>query len=295
MFRYQKCRSMRKIVSRPDPSLLPTLPLPIHVRSSGYNEAEFNWEENEGKKPFVQIFWCIQGAGKFFLPDREVILYPGETFFRLPGEIYHHLSCDPAAQWRYYWFTFDGPSAADFMLSYGYKQEKMYAGGCPVELFLELELLVRKSTPYSQRHALSVAAEILALMGGREDVPQNEQLVQRFLALARENMRDPDITIEKLAGKLGVHRTTLNKHFSAAMGISPGAHLDMIRLEHALRLLRETNLSIKEIGLYSGLTNQSYFCKLVHQAVGVTPQQFRLSSHSKSARCLKKGDGESCG
>ncbi|MBQ9774944.1 MAG: helix-turn-helix transcriptional regulator [Lentisphaeria bacterium] len=269
---------MRKIVSRPEPSKLPELPLPIHIRSSGYNEAEFNWEENEGAKPFVQIFWCIQGAGEFFLPEKKIILRPGETFFRLPGELHHHRSCDPAAQWRYYWFTFDGPAAADFMLSYGYRQEKMYAGECPVELFLELEVLVRKSTPYAQRHALSVAAEILARMGGSDDEPPQEQLAHRFLAMARENMRNPSITIDALAGKLGVHRTTLNKHFAGVMKISPGEYLDMIRLEHALRLLRETDLSCKEIGLHSGLTNQSYFCKQIRQATGMTPQAYRRTA-----------------
>ena len=283
---------MRKIVSRPNPTALPTLPLPIHVRSSGYNEAEFGWEENEGKKSFVQIFWCIQGAGKIFLPAGDITLFPGETFFHLPGDIHHHRACDPSAKWKYYWFAFDGQSTAGFILSYGYKQEKMYAGECPVDLFLELELLVRKSTPHSQRHALSVAAEILAGMGGYEDIPQNEQLVQRFLSLARENMRDPEIAIDRLAAELGVHRTTLNKHFTAAMGISPGAHLDMIRLEHALRLLRETDLSIKEIGLNTGLTNQSYFCKLVRRATGLTPQKCRTAADAKLSVKLKSRNND---
>ena len=267
---------MRKIVGRPEPTVLPTLPLLAHIRSAGYNEARYDWEENEGAKHFVQVFWCIQGAGEFFLPGRTVTLRPGETFFHLPGDIFHHRSCDPAAQWRYHWFTFDGPGAADFMLSYGYKQEKMYAGECPVALFLELEFLVRKHTPYAQRHAFSVAAEILARMGGDDTLSSQEQLVSRFLSLVREKMYDPAVTIDSLAGKLGVHRTTLNKHFFAATGVAPGAYLDTIRIEHALHLLRDSDLSIKEIGLRCGLTNQSYFSKLIRQATGMTPRQLKI-------------------
>ena len=266
---------MRKIVSRPEPSKLPELPLPIHIRSSGYNEAEFNWEENEGAKPFVQIFWCIQGAGKFFLPDREVILYPGETFFRLPGEIYHHLSCDPAAQWRYYWFTFDGDYAEKFMLSYGYPRKNVTGVECPTELFSELEILVQKQTGYARRHALAIAAEILARIGGMDDDVPIESLIKKFMLLVRKHLHDPGVTVHDLAKKLGVHRMTLNKHFKEAMGITPGKYLDGIRLQHAMRLLRDTELSLKEIVENTGIGNQSYFCRLIREKVGVSPAEYR--------------------
>ncbi|MCI5778808.1 MAG: AraC family transcriptional regulator [Lentisphaeria bacterium] len=266
---------MRKIVGRPDLSTLPDLPLPVHIRSSGYNEAEPGWEEYETDKPFVQVFWCVQGQGLFLLPDGEVTLRPGETFFHLPGEIHHHRSCDPAAAWRYYWFTFDGPAAADFMLSYGYSRRSMHSGECPVELFLELEILVRKATLYSQRHALAAAAEILARMGGTDEPAPAEDLVRRCLGLIRLHMRDPELTVADLARKLGVHRTTLNRKFREAMGFGPGEHLDALRLQHALRLLRDTSVSLKEVAEHSGLANQSYFCRLVREATGLTPKRYR--------------------
>ena len=266
---------MRKIVGRPDLSSLPDLPLPIHIRSTGYNEAEPGWEEYETDKPLVQVFWCVQGQGLFLLPDGEAVLNPGETFFHLPGEVHHHRSCDPTAPWRYYWFTFDGPAAADFMLSYGYLRRSMYSGECPVELFLELEILVRKETMYSRRHALAVAAEILARMGGTDEAVPAEDLVRHALHLLRVHMREPELTVATLARKLGVHRTTLNNRFQEAMGFSPGACLDSLRLQHALRLLRNTAMSLKEVSEHSGLANQSYFCKLVRKAVGMTPGQYR--------------------
>lgn len=266
---------MRKIIGRPDISSLPDLPLPIHIRSTGYNEAEPGWEERETDKTFVQVFWCVQGQGAFLLPDGEEILHPGETIFHLPGEVHHHRSCDPTAPWRYYWFTFDGPAAEAFMLSYGYRRHSMYSGECPVELFLELEILVRKETEYSRRHALAVAAEILARMGGTDEPVQSEDLVRRALTLFRLHMREPELNVSIVAKKLGVHRTTLDRRFREAMGSSPGACLDAMRLQHALWLLRNTAMSLKEVAGHSGLANQSYFCKLVRKAVGLTPKQYR--------------------
>jgi AraC-like DNA-binding protein len=59
------------------------------------------------------------------------------------------------------------------------------------------------------------------------------------------------------------------------MGISPGTYLDTLRLQHALRLLRDTSMSLKEIVPHAGLSSQSYFCALVRKAVGMTPTQYR--------------------
>ena len=274
---------MRKIIGRPDLSSLPALPLPIHIRSTGYNEAEPGWEEYETDKPFVQVFWCVQGQGRFLLPEGEEVLHPGETFFHLPGEAHHHKSCDPAAPWRYYWFAFDGAAAADFMLSYGYGRHVMYSGECPVELFLELEILVRKETEYSRRHALAVAAEILARMGGTDEPAPAEDLIRRALGVLRLHLREPELTVAAAARKLGVHRTTLDRRFREAMGTSPGACLDAMRLQRALTLLRNTAMSLKEVAEHSGLANQSYFCKLIRRSTGLTPKQYRERERAAAA------------
>ena len=108
-----------------------------------------------------------------------------------------------------------------------------------------------------------------------DDSTPVESLIRRFMALVRENMRDPSVTVNDLAKKLGVHRMTLNKHFKAEMEMTPGKYLDSIRLQHAMRLLRDTPLSLKEISERSGIINQSYFCRLIREATGVSPGEYR--------------------
>ena len=156
---------MRKIISRPDPLQLPALPLPIHVRSVGYNEADCGWYERVPgrQKNFVQLFWCVQGIGEITLPDRTILLHPGETFHHLPGEDHIHRSCDPENEWRYYWFTFDGPAAEAFIEAYGYPRESIYSGECPVNLFLELEILVESEE--KKDTALGQIKDILNSLG----------------------------------------------------------------------------------------------------------------------------------
>ncbi len=271
---------MRKVISRPDLSL-PELPLPVHIRSVGYNEAEYGWGERAdgGRKNFVQVFWCVGGCGELVLEGRNVRLKAGEVTYHLPGEDHIHRSVDPDALWRYHWVTFDGPGAADFMRSYGYPRKECFAGACPVKLFQEIELLLKQRTPYAQRHAISVVTEILALAGERYvESREAAGVVRRFIELAHRRFQEAELTVGELAGELGIHRTTLNRLFLRSMRLSPGAYLEQIRIQKALSLLRESSLSIKEIAGCAGFSHVSYFCEVIRKKTGMTPGEYRLRS-----------------
>jgi len=171
----------------------------------------------------------------------------------------------------------DGPLADPFMRAYGFKQEAQHAGPCPVTLFLELENLLKSHTPYAQRHALSVATEILALAGHPEPSAEADP-VQYFFRKAEERLADPDFTAESIASELGIHRTTFTRQFKAATdGMTPRRWLMEIRYEKAVRLLTETNLQLKEIAQECGLSNSAYLCRVIRQRTGMTPERFRLA------------------
>ena len=266
---------MRKKVYNPELLSNPGGPLPVHVRSAGYNEAEPGWEEIESDKPFVQIFWCVQGVGEIIYPERRFLLHPGETFYRLPGELHHHRNPDKKTPWHYYWFTFEGDGAADFINAYGYGQQPRYSGSCPVKLFSELEILVRRSTPFHQRIAVARATEILALMGGGNQEISADP-AERFLELAEKNLHDPGFNAETYALQIGIHRSTLNKLCRKKLGMTPGKYLNMIRIQHALQMLKETSASIKEISEKSGFSSPGYFCKVIRKTTSCSPKEYRF-------------------
>ena len=273
-----------KIISRPNPNPLPEFQLPVHVRSAGSNESFLSWSENKpaARKPFVQVFWTERGMGEITLPQKKVIVRAGDFFYHLPGEDHRHRTIGKI--WNYRWFTMDGPLAVSFMRHYGYPQEAMFAGPCPADLFLELEMLFKEWTPYGQRHALSVATEILALAGRREtDLTQDP--VHYFLSQAEKRLSDPELSAENFAAEIGLHRTTFTRLFKAKTGgMTPRRYLMEIRLEKASRLLLENRMTLKEIASECGLTNASYLCRLIRQRTGMTPEQFRVSGMKRKNR-----------
>ena len=89
-----------------------------------------------------------------------------------------------------------------------------------------------------------------------------------------------EIYLEDLAKRAGMSRTSLGRHFHAALGMSPMIYLRNLRLRHAAELLLKTELNLKEIAYQSGFTRMSYFFKAFKDCYGVSPLEYRRSSGS---------------
>ena len=264
-----------RIIGRPEPDKLPEFALPLHIRSAGANQSQRNWKEHfpAGSKPFVQIFWCEHGCGEIRLNGRTFQLTAGDFFYHLPQDEHHHRTIGDI--WNYRWFTMDGSLAETFMRGYGYSQEPKYAGLCPVNLFQELERLILKPTGYTRRHALAVAAEILALAGKADPHPQRDP-VEYFLKEIEDNLANPALSAGRIASDLGIHRTTFTRIFKAKTGgLSPGNYLREARINLAMKLLKDTVMPLKEIAMECGFANSAYLCRIIMERTGYTPEMFR--------------------
>lgn len=265
-----------KGVARPDVNILPSLPLPFYVRSTGHFLLEEGWSEDVpgSEKNFVQFYWCIEGEGEFLVGGKPCILRKNEVLYYLPLE--DHINSVKSPGMEYRWVAFDGPMAEQIMLSYEYPRDNFYAGPCPHELFIGIFNSLREMSPFSQRKALALAMEILALAGGRQDdTSKAGQIVTGFMHIVQNNISDSSVNINTIADSLGVHRSTLNRIFHEKMHISPKEYLHQYRLQQALSLLRNTTFPISKIGLMVGVPYKSYFCHFIRQATGLNPTEYR--------------------
>ena len=85
------------------------------------------------------------------------------------------------------------------------------------------------------------------------------------------------IGLEILADITGLSRCYFARAFKRSTGLPPHCFLMQCRLEHAQKLLAETNMSLAQIALASGFSDQSHFSRRFHQSIGLTPRSFRQS------------------
>lgn len=266
--------SQNIIIPRADWQNLPPWKLPVYPRSVGLTVFAAGEEEDSGPRPFVQINWCVRGEGTMLAGETEVKIGAGDVLVTPPGE--RNLKRSRSAGWTVRWVTFDGPGARAFWDGYGYPRTLPAAGPCPEELFRKFELLLRENTVEAMRRNLARLCEILAAAGGsHSDGSREGKWIEAFLHLARERFRDPAVNLNVLCDELGIHRATLTRFFTPRMQISPGRHLQMLRIQHALHLLRSTTLPIREIALQAGIRDSGYFAKVIREATGQTPHAYR--------------------
>ena len=86
-------------------------------------------------------------------------------------------------------------------------------------------------------------------------------------------------TVQEYADRLNVAIRTLHKSVNECSGRTPLALInDRIILE-AKRMVRYTNLMIKEISAELGFEDPSYFVKLFKRHTGFLPSEFRESEN----------------
>lgn len=106
-----------------------------------------------------------------------------------------------------------------------------------------------------------------------ETVLEGQQWMQEHLGGA--------ISMTALADHLELSLRTLNRRFTAAIGIGPKAYLQRLRMTTAKDLLRNSNLSVSEVAWQIGLQDVSYFSAHFKTINGMSPLRYRQAVRGK--------------
>jgi AraC family transcriptional regulator len=82
-------------------------------------------------------------------------------------------------------------------------------------------------------------------------------------------------SLSTLARAVGVHPVTLARAFRQAFGCTVGEYVRNLRIERAAHQLAGTQLTLAEIALAAGFSDQSHFSNLFRQHTGLSPSKFR--------------------
>lgn len=107
--------------------------------------------------------------------------------------------------------------------------------------------------------------------------PRQHSPARHVVAMLRhilEHLSEP-LTLEDVAGVVGLHPNYAHNLFSKVMQISMRKFIVRMRLVRARALLFESNLSIANVAFQSGFTSLSQFYDHFRRAYGITPRVMR--------------------
>ena len=100
--------------------------------------------------------------------------------------------------------------------------------------------------------------------------------VQKAICFIHDHLAS-EVTLEEIANAANMSRASLSLNFKMVTGIAPYEYLIIRRIEYALNLLRETNMSIMEISENCGFNNLANFNRVFKKMNGMTPREYRKS------------------
>lgn len=103
---------------------------------------------------------------------------------------------------------------------------------------------------------------------------ENVQIFRQMVAFVNEKYQER-ISLAQMAAAGGVCRSKCCQIFKKYMGYTPNDYVNLFRLEKAMVLLRESDLTITEVANAVGFGSSSYFAEIFSKQKGCTPTTYR--------------------
>lgn len=84
-----------------------------------------------------------------------------------------------------------------------------------------------------------------------------------------------DLTLEELSKIAGISKYHFIRLFTREVGTTPYKYLELTRINKAKKML-QNGISIIEVAISNGFSDQSHFTNLFKKTIGITPKQYQV-------------------
>lgn len=260
----------------------------VHLIDAGNKWCDESWTQLNNRFLYDSIGYIRKGEVSLCVNGRTSLLQPGDMYYIPSMNLFSHFVTSGLSQ--VYWTHFVlGPK--DLELSHRLQFPVSVRPLCPQNIESLFESLFQAQQNPSPggpllRNGLmaQIAAQFLSL--GREELAL--RLSERFEEMRRtaeyiqENL-DKELSVEILAARIGLAPHYFIQVFQRFFHETPIHFVLRHREEAARRLLTYSSMSIKEIGLSLGFSNQNYFSAFFKKRSGYSPSAYRSLKKGSSA------------
>ncbi len=117
---------------------------------------------------------------------------------------------------------------------------------------------------------VGISKDVQAANDRSEDYSHVAQVIQHIQTRYGEALR-----VKDLAARAGLSEYQFDQRIRKIFQLTPGQLIQKVRMEVAVRRLRETNDAIAMVALDCGYSDQSAFTRQFRQTVGLSPSEYR--------------------
>lgn len=252
----------------------------VRLIDAGDKWCDESWTQLNSRFLYDSIGYIREGEVSLCVNGQVTLLQPGDMYYIPAMNLFSHFVTGVFS--RVYWTHFVlGPK--DLELSHRLKFPVSVRPSCSTEIESLFESLFQARQNPSPggpllRNSLmaQIAAQFLAL--GQEELAlhpgERFDEMRRTAEYIQENL-DKELSVELLAARIGLTPHYFIQVFQRFFHETPMHFVLRQREETARRLLTCSSMTIKEIGLSLGFSNQNYFSAFFKKRSGCSPSAYR--------------------
>lgn len=261
----------------------------LSVYNVGCQKCDPLYQWGPGVRDHYLIHYVISGRGCYVHENKSYELRAGDAFLVYPNqEITYYADADDP--WEYAWVGFNGSDALSILNATDFTSEHPYISNVPSgkEILHHLLCIYEvRGNDFSSTVEMTgrlYTALALFMRGAEKKQPQTsyDGYVQKAASYISSNYSYP-ITVNDVAGYVGLSRSHLFRSFEKVLGCSPKEYLTDFRIRQACALLAQTDLSVTAIANSVGFENNLYFSKAFHKVKGIAPKQYRANARNEKS------------
>lgn len=98
--------------------------------------------------------------------------------------------------------------------------------------------------------------------------------MKRIMNVINKNISNSEFTVNQMVDEVGMSRSQLHRYCKEVTGYSASRFLQNIRMQQAMKLLKEKKENVIQIAYTVGFASQAHFSTLFKQYYGVTPTEY---------------------
>lgn len=248
---------------------------PIIVHLAGISYCDKNYRIYRPNSSVACFEYVISGAGTIV---KDKLLHPqeGDTYFLLEGDNHEYFSSEDSP-WTKIWINVSGPLITSLINTY-YLHNRNIVHCNTEKYFREIHSLL-VSTEYSLKEIASKISIVFhemiqALAANRDtniDISDDAIIIKNYIDKNIYNQINIE-DLSKLIYKTNEHAIRI---FKKAYGITPYKYHIYNKIKISENMLRDTDLSVKEIALTLNFCDEHYFSNLFKFKTGKSPKEYR--------------------
>ena len=209
-----------------------------------------------------------EGEGVLFQGGREYALLKGCLFAVLRGERFFVRGAGLA----YCYISFSGRRADEIVERMGIRPSLCVFDGLEGLCAMWMDAL--RMADAGNTDLLAEAVLLYSLAHLKPDCRPQSDLITKAVMLTNDRFTESDFSLSVLASELGYDAKYLSFLFKKKKGVTYTGYLRNLRIKHAIFLMEQGVVSVKNIAILSGFDDALYFSKLFKQSEGISPKAY---------------------